>query len=112
MFVVARLEERNLLESARSIGEEKLELCTGWRVGCLARRRQGSRRVARCKMELVERKQHRLRKIERRIACRRDRDNEMRAIERLVGKSAIFSPEQERDTSLLCKRDEVDRRRL
>ena len=100
MLGIARLEELDRVERLMHLGEVALELVCGRRRGLLPRTGQLARRVAGGEVQLVQRDEHRLGEVERRVGGGRNRDRRMHAIEDLVRKSAVLAPEDDGDAPI------------
>ena len=87
MLVKTRLEEINRVKTALDISEQLLVFLGGCRRRILARRSKAPRSVGSGEMELVESNEHRLGEIERGMFSRRNRDNDVGAIEELLFES-------------------------
>src|SRR5687768_16393985 len=110
MLAAPRLEERNRLERSRGVGKQQLQLLTGRRIDRVAGRRELPGGIARREVQLIQGYQHCLREVEGCVSRRRYRHDEMRAVESVVRKSLVLTPELNGHRSTLGKSYQICRR--
>ena len=99
VLVKARLEEINRVKTALDISEQFLVFLGGRRQRIFSRRSEAPRSVCSREMQLVKSNEHGLGEIERSMFSRRNRDDDMGAIEDLIRESLVLSSEEQRHRS-------------
>ena len=106
-LLVPRLEELDRDQRALHVGEEALELLAGGRRGILPRGAPLASMRGRGSTQLVHGDERGLREVQRRVVGGRDRDDDVRAIERLVVEPAILTSEEHRHIAVRRALDQL-----